>query len=367
MKKLNTGIRGMINPGCIYPVVLRRCIVLLCFSLFVLFSLHPACGASKDAAMIYRIEGSGKIVINGVAKKTVLMQQLKANDRVKIPQKTSIVFLSYKDRKKYRVTGSALVKITPSGIALLQGNKNAVTVLEKNTAFLFPAGQEVTSTEIGAYTIKEVFTSSSIPGEKAPLKGILPPRSEQRIVLLFPDVTTKTPVFRWTDQKRSWTDPERMGKYTVTLQPVINGEVRGMIFQEKNVEGDSLRYPSFLLPLQYGHEYRCTVDEANAAKEESGRAASYTFRILSQSELRGLADKRQRFDELVTQDPDNPDLYALMAAAYLENGLIGEALPFFEKLVQLVPGSGKAYAKLSEVYYKLGRVDEAYKAGEKKG
>lgn len=363
MKKRNTGIRGMINPGCICPAVLRKCIVLLCFSFFVLFSLHPACGASKDAAMIYRIEGSGKIVINDVAKKTVLMQQLKANDRVKIPQKTSIVFLSYKDRKKYRVTGSALVKITPSGITLLQGNKNAVTVLEKNTAFLFPAGQEVTSTEIGAYTIKEVFTSS----EKAPSKEIPPPRDEKRIVLLFPDVTTKTPVFRWTDPKRRWTDPERMGKYTVTLVSITNGEVRGVIFQEKNVEGDSLKYPSSLLPLQYGREYKCTVDEANAGNEGPARAASYTFRILSQSELRGLADKRQRFEELVTQDPDNPDLYALMATAYLENGLIGEALPLFEKLVQLVPGSGKAHAKLSEVYYKLGRVDEAYKAGEKKG
>jgi len=155
MRKINTYDRVVDIPGCIYPVVLRKFILLLCFSFFMLFSLHPAFGASKDAAMIYKIEGSGKVMINGLVKKIALMQQLKADDKVKIPQKTSIVFLSYKDRKKYRVIGSALVKITTSGITLLQGKKDSVSVLESSTAFIFPGKQEVASSEIGAVTLKE--------------------------------------------------------------------------------------------------------------------------------------------------------------------------------------------------------------------
>ena len=363
MRKRAIQNRSAESAGCIYPAILRKCLLTAWLGFFLLLALCPAFGAAKDAAMIYRVEGRGKVAINGVARKTVVMQQLKSGDKVKIPDNTSVIFILYKDRTKYRVTGSALVKIAPSGITLVKGRKDAVSLLEKSTAFLFPGTQEVADSEIGAMTVRDFgeVPALTLLDEKADKKtddGKLPSRDAHKIVLNFPDVRDKKPAF-------TWTDPEREGSYTVTLEEVKTGEIKNrLLFQEKNVEGYKLSYPGFLMPLQYGRDYRVTVDVSGASPS---RAAGYTFRLLPNSDLKSLNEKKKVFDEMVKQEPQNPEIYALMAAAYAENGLNVEARPLYEKVAQLLPGNREAKKRLSEVYYRLGWVDEAYKAREESG
>ena len=75
-----------------------------------------------------------------------------------------------------------------------------------------------------------------------------------------------------------------------------------------------------------------------------------------------MSDANQRiaqFQKMAHDDPDNELGHFSLGKALLEAGRPGDALPSFQRAIELRPAMSKAYQLLGEAFEKLGRRDQA--------
>lgn len=321
-----------------------KLIKLLTFTLLCLFFTRVcACAADKTSAMIFNVEGIKgieKIIINKINEKAFLMKELKQGDILQIPDGMEIILLFYNDRHKEKIKGGSIVKISNDGVKIVKGKKDSKTIIPKNSAFLFPGNKYVEESELGGTVSKFV-----VPVDILKIDRFNP-------VLIYPDIKTPTPRFEWVDT-------EGLGVFNFEIME-LKGEKPGrvIVFRQK-MKDNYFQYTDALPKLMPGEKYLCRVAyKDNEFSEEEG-SSSCVFSILSAKEINKIKLTKDGWGLLIKEDPENPDLYSLMAQFYIDNNLYFEALPLLKQLNKLLPREKEVYKKLAITCLETGNTTEA--------
>lgn len=314
-------------------------LILLC----LFFTRVYVCAADKASAMIFSvecIEGVEKITINKTNEKAVLMKELKEGDVLQIPDGMEIILLFYNDRHKEKIKGKSTVKISNDGAQIIQGNKDSKSIISKNSLFLFPGNKYVKESEFGG-----TVTKSIIPVDILNVDRFNP-------VLIYPDIKTSTPRFNWVDT-------EGLGVFNFEIMTLKDENPCKIIVSRQKIKDNYFQYTDTLPKLMPGIKYFCQVVYKGNEFSQEEESSSCVFSILSATQIYKIKLTKGIWDILIKEDPENPDLYSLMAQFYIDNNLYFEALPLLEKLHKLMPREKEVYKKLAITYLKTGNINEA--------
>lgn len=316
-------------------------ILLFLFMLILLFEKIFVYSQSSNSAMIFDIYGNEKITLNKNRIDPVLMSELKQGDILTIPAGLEITILFYSDRHKEKIRGEATVKILKDSAEIISGNLNTVKIIPKKGAFFFPGKKYIKGSEIGATTLKFIIPEDNL------LKY-----NDFQPLLVFPDVKDKNPVFKWVDFKKN-------AQYNFEIMSVKNEKPDKILVNKKNIIKDYYQCSKNDFEFKKGEKYFSRISYSKEVFSDDNDSSTCFFRLLTDSELNEIVKKKDFFEYLIKEDPENPDIYSIMAQIYFESELYSEALPLLLKLNKLLPENKEIYKKLAVTYLKTGNYEEA--------
>ena len=108
-------------------------------------------------------------------------------------------------------------------------------------------------------------------------------------------------------------------------------------------------------------EAEAAVDRALSLAEKAPLplAQRYQVHAIAASVKEDLATAAASYRELATLYPDDPDVQYRLASTYRAAGKPAQAMPAYQRVLQLAPGYGAAEIELAGVYWQAGRSEDA--------
>jgi hypothetical protein len=156
----------------------------------------------------------------------------------------------------------------------------------------------------------------------------------------------KVLMFEWVDLR-----PKLGRSYEIIISKAEGDVVKKAMVQDTTVCALSLADKEFAP----GVEYSWRVHELGTQHLSD----EITFRILSDSQWKELYKSLQQIDEECSRDTSAFRRVLLRSLLYVESNLMREAESSLSRLIQLKPELAVGHEMLSEVYAKVGKLDEA--------
>lgn len=291
---------------------------------FISLSWSAPAGKKEPAAMITNLSGEVYLLRGGAPK------------RVKAEL---AYFLFPGDKLDVGVNGTTtLVYFQGCRQEVLKGKGSAQVLADKTKALGKTVVASTPLKKCGPPPTVEITPESSLA------KGVLTLRGQVGITRLSPaetKVLNVNPTF-------SWSAPEPR-KFTVALYDKILNKL-----WEGRTEGQEIKYPAELPPLQRGEMYRWSVNKDVYAY----------FSVAKEEEVKALEEKRKNY-EMNAQSPSSDLTYLLLSALmYSEAGFNLEAANYYQNVLKLAPKSRQVHLRLAETYDRMGWREDAKKEVE---
>jgi len=179
------------------------------------------------------------------------------------------------------------------------------------------------------------------------LAGVRSITSGQAIELESPyNATIKTdhPTF-------SWFIKQPFDNYTVNLY-----NSKGLVWSKK-VSELTMKYPDSEKGLEFGESYFWNVEGDYLIDTE--KSANHKFTLLTTERSKEVVEQESLIRNSFREDPESSTLHSVLAAYYIDQGLIQDAINEFMVIAKINSDASLPHEILGSLYSEVGEKDKA--------
>jgi len=304
--------------------------LLLIFSLSGI-RLSIAQQSTQCLAVITEINGKALLKEAGMSQfaKAVWGARLFTGDQVATDDKSEIKLL---------FSDNSFIALGPNSMITISGPESRITE---------PAGEVKHISAAAILNLSSLTLKKMESKDAGALAGVRSITSGQAIELESPyNATIKTdhPTF-------SWFIKQPFDNYTVNLY-----NSKGLVWSKK-VSELTMKYPDSEKGLEFGESYFWNVEGDYLIDTE--KSANHKFTLLTTERSKEVVEQESLIRNSFREDPESSTLHSVLAAYYIDQGLIQDAINEFMVIAKINSDASLPHEILGSLYSEVGEKDKA--------